>query len=166
MSKPEYRIQPATADQAHTLAGMISAMAWETEHLRLNPVNLLAGVKAVFTQPARGTYWLVSLPSPQNQAQFEPVGCTLITEEWSDWNNAPYWWIQSLYIRPEFRGQGLFRQLLAHLEAVGKQAGACEIRLYVERENERAINTYLRSGFEGERYLCMTRVLTPTPVLN
>lgn len=33
----------------------------------------------------------------------------MVTKEWSDWNNCSYWWIQSVYVKPEYRGQGAFK---------------------------------------------------------
>lgn len=35
------------------------------------------------------------------ESQEQVVGCLMITFEWSDWRCGLFWWIQSLYIRPE-----------------------------------------------------------------
>lgn len=147
-----FEIRPARPEDASALVEMIQTMARETEGRTLATETLQAGVKAVFDNPLLGTYWVIAEGE-------RALGCTLITIEWSDWNNAPYWWIQSLYFQPELRGQGMFHRLLSHLEAEGKRAGACEIRLYVERNNERAIRAYEKSGFESDYYLCMTKSL-------
>lgn len=152
LTKPELQIRPAQGSEVETLVGMILAMAWESEQLRLNPDTLTAGVRAVFNNPALGIYWLGLSGS-------RPVACTLITSEWSDWHNTAYWWVQSLYILPEFRGKGVFEQLLVTLEQSASQAGAKELRLYVEKANARAIAAYQRNGFEGEHYRCMTKPL-------
>ena len=152
MPENRFEIRRARPEETPALVAMIQAMALESENRQLAPQTLQAGVAAVFENPALGTYWLVL-----NEGA--PVGCTLMTVEWSDWNNAPYWWIQSLYVLPELRGQGLFQQLLAHLEAEAKASGVCEIRLYVERNNARAIRAYEKAGFEGDFYLCMTKDL-------
>ncbi|WP_373533166.1 GNAT family N-acetyltransferase [Vampirovibrio sp.] len=147
----QYRLaRPADSE---ALIELILAMAWESEQIKLNPKTLQAGVMAVFNHPQRGTYWVIEQES-------QLIGCTLITEEWSDWNNAPYWWIQSLYIQPPFRGQGMFEGLLAVIEQAAKSQGAPELRLYVAQNNQRAIRVYERTGFEADHYRCMTRALT------
>lgn len=138
--------------EADALASLILAMAWESEGRELNRDTLMAGIQAVFQNPALGTYWVV-------EADGQLIGCTLITVEWSDWNNAPYWWIQSLYIVPRHRGQGVFKRLLSALEANAKTQGVKELRLYVEQNNQRAIRVYQRTGFESEHYRCMTKPL-------
>ena len=148
-------IRPARLDEAEVLASLILAMAWESENVRLNPETLLAGIRAVFSNPALGTYWVAVLAQKK-------IACTLITVEWSDWHNAPYWWIQSLYIQPEYRGKGCFEQILHALEQAGRQANVRELRLYVEKANARAIRVYERTGFDGEHYHYMSKSLTNT----
>lgn len=135
------------------LCRLIAAMALESENRQLDRQTLSAGVVAVFEQPGRGTYWVFC-------AGQLPVGCALITPEWSDWNNATYWWIQSLYIAPAHRGQGGFELLLVELEKAARTAHVPELRLYVEQYNQRAQQVYLRNGFEGQHYRCMTKALS------
>jgi ribosomal protein S18 acetylase RimI-like enzyme len=145
-------IRRATPEETATLSEMIQAMAQESEGRQLDRTTLITGIRVVFANPGLGTYWLMSDAG-------KPIGCTLITVEWSDWHNAPYWWIQSLYIHPDYRGRGLFQTLMNHLELEAKQQGVCEIRLYVERNNARAIRAYDKAGFESARYLCMTKTV-------
>jgi ribosomal protein S18 acetylase RimI-like enzyme len=80
------------------------------------------------------------------------VGQTMITFEWSDWNNAIRWWVQSVYVRPEARRQGVYRRLFESLLAEAKAEGVCGIRLYVHRENRAAQQVYQRLGFEHTHY--------------
>ncbi len=151
-SKPHVAVDcyPATVDALETLSAFILAMAAESENIAVNPETLNAGIKAVFNNPALGTYWLIAQES-------HPVGCALVTTEWSDWNNAPYWWIQSLYLTPAVRGQGLFEQFLEVLNDAALVQNVQELRLYVATENMRAIRVYERNRFEGAHYRCMTR---------
>ena len=74
------------------------------------------GIQTVFDEPDHGFYVVA-------ESDGQVVGCLLITFEWSDWRCGLFWWIQSLYIRPLFRRQGIFRQL--H-EFVKDQAGEPE----------------------------------------
>jgi ribosomal protein S18 acetylase RimI-like enzyme len=78
----------------------------------------------------------------------------MITKEWSDWRNGTFWWIQSVYVRPQFRRQGVYKNLYRHVqELASKDPAVCGFRLYVERENERAQATYSALGMKQTRYL-------------
>ena len=82
------------------------------------------------------------------------VGSLMITKEWSDWRNGDFWWIQSVYVRPEWRRRGVYGAFTATFrERRGKTVAVCGFRLYVERENRRAQTTYRKLGMKKTRYL-------------
>ncbi|MFN9880458.1 MAG: GNAT family N-acetyltransferase [Planctomycetota bacterium] len=129
------------------LAGFNIAMAAETESLELLPEVISAGVAAILADPGRGCYLLAEFGG-------EVAGALMVTSEWSDWRNGFFWWIQSVYVRPEFRRQGIYRSLHEHLRQLAKtEPNVCGLRLYVERENERAQATYSRLGMRETHYL-------------
>jgi GNAT superfamily N-acetyltransferase len=138
-------IRPATLRDVEFLIHGNRSMALETEALSLDPERLRAGVRAVFDDPARGFYLIAELEGT-------PTGQMMITHEWSDWRNAMFWWIQSVYTLPEQRGRGVFRALYAHCEALAKKQGVCGLRLYVESHNHTAQATYLRCGMKETVY--------------
>ena len=77
----------------------------------------------------------------------------MITYEWSDWRNGTFWWIQSVFVEPDFRGQGVFRAIHTHVDNMAKAApGVCGLRLYVENNNSRAQNTYESVGMKRTLY--------------
>jgi ribosomal protein S18 acetylase RimI-like enzyme len=81
------------------------------------------------------------------------TGCLMVTFEWSDWRNGDWWWLQSVYVRPEHRRNGVFRALYAEVERrAAMRADVVGIRLYVERENVRAQHTYTSLGLREEHY--------------
>ena len=83
----------------------------------------------------------------------EVVGQTAHTFEWSDWRNGEIWWIQSVYVHPLHRGFGVFRALFSHVRELGEaDADCCGIRLYMERENDTARESYRRLGFSETGY--------------
>jgi GNAT superfamily N-acetyltransferase len=94
-------------------------------------------------------YWVLEDDSGQ------AVGSISVVTEWSNWRAGYYWWIQSLYIRPEDRGQNLMTYLLAAVAEEARQEGALELRLIVHRDNSRAIRAYAREGFEEAAYVMM-----------
>jgi GNAT superfamily N-acetyltransferase len=138
--------------QAHDLdfiAGGNAAMALETEHKRLDPAIVRAGVQAAFDDPGRGRYFVAEIDG-------KVVGQLMITFEWSDWRNGVFWWIQSVYVAPQARRQGVFRTLYGHVERLAKETpGVCGLRLYVENDNIRAQQTYLGCGMVDAGYLVM-----------
>ncbi len=127
-----------------------AAMALETEHKSLDRDVLTRGTQAVFDDPRRGFYLIAELDGV-------PAGCLLITHEWSDWRNGDWWWFQSVYVTKAARRAGIFRALYAEVERRARVAGAVGLRLYVERNNERAQRTYASLAMEEEPYKMLRR---------
>ena len=138
-------IRPATRADAANIAAWNTAMAWETERKALDAATIARGVDAVFDEPRRGFYLVA-------ERRGEPVGCLLITYEWSDWRAGDFWWIQSVYVVESARREGVFRTLYEDARQRASQAGAVGLRLYVETENERAQRTYAGLGMERCHY--------------
>src|SRR6185503_20699634 len=101
-------IREARSGDAETLARFNEAMALETEGLRLEPAVIRAGVRAVLADPARGRYFVAERAGAV-------AGALLITYEWSDWRNATFLWLQSVYVDPAERGRGVFTRLFRHV---------------------------------------------------
>ncbi|MBI5570801.1 MAG: ribosomal protein S18-alanine N-acetyltransferase [Desulfomonile tiedjei] len=54
----------------------------------------------------------------------------------------------NIAVHPDFRGRGLGREIMAHLETLCRQEGLTTIILEVARRNGRARNLYRKCGFE------------------
>jgi len=142
----EIVVRLATPADAGFLTQGNAAMALETEGMVLDLVRLRAGVDGVFADASRGVYYVAEI-------DHRPVGQLLITYEWSDWRNGNFWWIQSVFVEPAFRGLGVFRTLYAHVHALARADGnVCGLRLYVEHDNTRAQATYERCGMKRTAY--------------
>ena len=140
-------IRLATKTDAATLIEFNAAMALETEGKRLLPKVIGAGVRALLANPASGFYVLA-------EDDGRVVGSLLVTKEWSDWRNGDFWWIQSVYVRPEFRRRGVYKRLYGHVQALAaRDARVCGFRLYVDRDNAAAQGTYGVLGMKATRYL-------------
>lgn len=140
-------IRLAKQSDVDALVEFNQAMALETEGKQLDPDILRAGVSAVFSDEKKGFYVVVE----QNSAVAAGL---MVTTEWSDWRNGWFWWIQSVYVRPEHRGSGLYGRMYEFVKARGAEAGnVCGYRLYVEKENERAQHVYEKLGMERTYYL-------------
>ena len=144
MSLP--RIRAAASADLEALVDFNAAMAEETEALTLDRARLRRGVAALLAEPARGRYRVAELDG-------EVVGALLLTYEWSDWRCGDWWWIQSVYVRPEARRRGVFRALYRSVEDEARaDPGVCGLRLYVERDNVTAQNTYASLGMAETHY--------------
>ncbi|MCP5150860.1 MAG: GNAT family N-acetyltransferase [Ectothiorhodospiraceae bacterium] len=151
----DVRIRAATIDDAEAIAGFNRAMARETEDRDLDPGRVGPGVRAVLEHPERGFYLVA-------EHQGRPVAGLMVTYEWSDWRNGNFWWLQSVYVQPDYRRQGLYRRLYSAVrERAGAAGNVCGFRLYVEQENARAQATYRALGMGETGYLMFEEVLDP-----
>ncbi len=145
-------VRDARREDLAQLVHWNAAMAWETEHKQLAPDLLTRGMAAVFDEPRRGFY----LVAEQDGV---PVGCLMVTYEWSDWRCGDFWWIQSVYVAESARRNGVFRALYADVARRARAAGAVGLRLYVETGNERAQATYAGLGMERCHYFMYEQAL-------
>jgi ribosomal protein S18 acetylase RimI-like enzyme len=140
------KIRKAISADAATIADFNIAMAWETEGKKLSPTKIGSGVRALFGKPEYGFYIVAEVDG-------QVAGCLMLTYEWSDWRNGLFWWIQSVYVKPEFRRQGVYRDMFSYVkELAGKNPAVCGCRLYVEHDNIIAQETYKRLGMEATHY--------------
>jgi GNAT superfamily N-acetyltransferase len=140
------QVRSATLIDVPFLARHNQAMAMETENRILPDEIIIPGVEAVLKDPSKGFYIVATLNG-------EVVGNLMITYEWSDWRNGTIWWIQSVYVRPEHRGKGIFRLLFDHIAQLAAAANSPEIRLYAEVENENAHGVYESLGMSRSHYV-------------
>ncbi len=145
-------IRPATLEDLDTLTAFNAAMAQETEQRTLDRTRLRLGIRAVITHPERGQYYVADLHRPA-QADTVTLGQLLITYEWSDWRNAQFWWIQSVYVHSDWRREGVYRSMhRAIIDLARSDTGVCGVRLYVEGNNHIAKRAYERVGLSPSSY--------------
>ena len=145
----EISIRNAAMTDAVIIASNNSLMAEETEGRTLDPDIIGPGVAALLADPGKGRYWVA-------EAAGQIVGQLMVTYEWSDWRYGTLWWIQSVYIAPDFRRQGVFSALYHHVESLAAaEPDVCGLRLYVEDNNHRAQRTYEALGMVKPSYVVM-----------
>lgn len=125
------------------------AEASEAEGLSKNVEIARAGIRRALEDESVAIYWVLE------DGHNEVLGNISVVKEWSNWNAGYYWWIQSLYIRPEHRGHGYMQQLIQTVKESARQHKGLDIRLYVYKNNKRAISAYLKSGFVDSDYRIM-----------
>ena len=122
------------------------AMAKETEDLALDEDVLTRGVKTLLSHEEKGFYLVAEVDG-------EIAGSLMVTFEWSDWRAKDYYWIQSVYIRPQNRRQGIYAKLYQAVKQIAEEnGGAASFRLYVEQDNTKAQSTYSALGMEKSYY--------------
>jgi len=122
------------------------ALAWETEGKELSKPVVTRGVQTLMKNSQYGFYVVAETAN-------EVVGSLMVTYEWSDWRCGLIFWIQSVYVKPKFRQQGVFRRLYEFLkEKASNEADTCGFRLYVEKSNLNAQNTYGKVGMKETSY--------------
>jgi len=142
----DIRYRDAVPADAQAIIGFQLAMALETEGLTLDAGILERGVHAVFADPGRGRYFVA-------ESDGRVVASLMITYEWSDWRNGTVWWIQSVYVTPDYRRRGIYAGLYTHVRAMVEAEPAIRgIRLYVDTRNTTAQEVYTRLGMSGEHY--------------
>ncbi len=137
------------ADRADTgaLVRFNQAMALETEGKDLSTEVLSPGVAAVFDDINKGFYVVTEIDG-------SVVGGLLVTFEWSDWRNRWFWWIQSVYILPEYRGRSIYSRMYGFVKTLADARGdVCGFRLYVEHDNLHAQRVYEKVGMKRSHYL-------------
>ena len=139
-------IRVADASDVALMAQWAHAMAFETEHKRLDPETITRGIQKGVADPQRSRYFMAEIAG-------EPVGTLMFTFEWSDWRCAWWWWVQSVYVSPEHRRKGVYRTLYQHVLAMAQATPeVCGVRLYVECDNVRAQRTYESLGMKDAGY--------------
>ena len=136
----------ASIDDAEEISENNIAMAYESEKVVLKRSTALSAVRHLINDSSKGFYFLVK---KNNRI----IGQLMITFEWSDWRNATIWWIQSVYVKPDFRKQGVFHVLYQELKRIAKEHDISLLRLYVHDQNNNAISAYESLNMKKKSYL-------------
>ena len=143
----KYKIDVANIEDTETIVKLQLAMAKESEGTELDYETVREGVKAGIADDSKATYLVA------RNGNNEILVSLMLTTEWSDWNNCNYYWIQSVFVRPECRHQGVFKELFDFAKAIAQSEGAGALRLYVDRNNFNAQKVYQSLGMHESHYL-------------
>ena len=149
----EYIITRGAVCDIESIVQFQSDMAMESEGCVLDKEKVTKGVTSAMLDDSKGVYWV---------AKFEkrPIGSLMLTREWSDWNNEWYWWIQSVYVIPEFRRKGVYKAMYQNVKDAAKENNVHQIRLYVDKTNLSAQKVYQNLGMQESHYLMFEENLT------
>lgn len=143
----DWKITKGIPEDAAAIAQFQVDMARESEGTELDYNLVLRGVTLGLQDEAKGTYFIA-----RDEAG-TPLGSLLLTREWSDWTCTWYWWIQSVYVKPECRGKGIYTAMYEKVKELARENRVKTIRLYVDRTNEPALYRYGKLGMYESHYL-------------
>lgn len=148
-----YKIRAASPDDRDLIAAFNNGIAEETENHSLDMELIVPGVERLLNDASLGRYWVA-------ESDGEIIGQIMLTYEWSDWRNGLLWWIQSVYVHPDHRRKGVYTSLYRHVEQLAiADNDVAGIRLYVERDNSKAQQTYTTLGMSDSGYQVMEVML-------
>lgn len=140
-------IREAKQEDCTLIVNFQILMAKETENIELQNEIVSEGVLAVLNDSSRGKYYITEINN-------KVVGSLLTTYEWSDWRNGTVLWIQSVYVLPEFRRKGVYRNMYSHVKRlVLDNKDLKGIRLYADKSNIAAHSTYQKLGMAQDHYV-------------
>lgn len=151
---------PQTVEEAKSIAEFQVLMAQETEGVTLDLATVEKGVEMAMADPdVKGRYFIakttydIFTTEGAKMPSGSVVGSLFVTREWSDWHCEWYWWVQSVFIHPAMRRQGIYRQMYQTVVEEAKAAHVPQVRLYVDRDNVCAQKTYQAQGMHESHYL-------------
>ena len=150
MDSQNFLVRRAAYSDLEQLVSFAIDEASEAEKTARSPELIREGVRIGLEDDSVAMYWVLE------KEDSEIIGNVSAVKEWSNWNAGYYWWIQSMFLRPEYRGIGLMDKLIEAVREAAKKEDAVDIRLYVHNKNERAVKAYRKSGFLDSDYHIMT----------
>jgi GNAT superfamily N-acetyltransferase len=138
-------IRPAVTDDLAILVAHNQALAMETENRRLEADTLWEGAQRLLEDPSKGFYWMA-------ETEGRVVGHLMVTAEWCDWQCGEIWWLQTGYVSPAHRGQGVFKALYHHVHTLARDSGVKALRLLVAHDNKVAQKVHAAVGMARSHY--------------
>ena len=142
MSNPSVVLRTATESDVPAILGLIQALA-EYERMRDDCVATEARLRETLFGTAPKAEVVLA------ETQGEVAGFALYCGNYSTFLAQPGIWLEDLFVRPQFRGQGIGRTLLAHLAKLAVERGCGRVEWAVLDWNEPSIGFYQSLGARG-----------------
>jgi GNAT superfamily N-acetyltransferase len=146
---PEFR---TACDEDLVLLLTLMREYYAFDHLPYDETAARQALQALLHDPGLGRVWLIRVGA-------ETAGYAVLALGYSLEYRGRDAFIDELYLRERYRGQGLGRQALQWLEQAARTLGVRALHLEVERGNPRAQALYRRHGFrDNDRQLLTLRL--------
>lgn len=135
----EFRLRPATPDDASVLFGLIQALA---EYEKLS--HAVVGSVEALEQHLFGAHPYVEAILADLQGK--PVGFALFFHNYSTFLTQPGIYLEDLFVLPEYRRQGVGKAMIKYLAQLARERNCGRLEWSVLDWNESAIAFYRRMG--------------------
>jgi GNAT superfamily N-acetyltransferase len=136
---PRAVIRPATPDDLPTLVALIGELAeYENSIDQVEIDEQLLGAALFGPEPSAFARLAIE--------EDEAVGMVIYSRTFSTWTGHPGIYVVDLYVKPDHRGLGIGRGLLAMLARLAADEGLARVEWAVLDWNEPAINFYRSLG--------------------
>jgi GNAT superfamily N-acetyltransferase len=137
--KPNFQIQPATAEDVAVIFQLIRELA-EYERAPNDAVATEEGLRDVLFGHQASAQVVIAREGG------EPVGFAVYFFNFSTWLGRPGLYLEDLFVRPAHRGKGYGRALLVRLAQIAQERGCGRMEWAVLDWNEPAIQFYKKLG--------------------
>lgn len=120
------------------------------DNLPLDETAAQNALKQILADESLGRIWLIV-------ADEKTAGYAVLTLGFSLEYHGRDAFIDEIYLREDFRGQGIGKKALRFLDGKCREFGVRALHLEVERENENARKIYLKNGFADHDRFLMTK---------
>jgi len=139
-------VRIATRDDASEIANFNVLFAKETVDKNLSLALTTEGVHQVFAKFNNGFYLIAQLEETI-------VGMTMVTREWSDWNNGAFYCIQSIFVTDKDHEKEIHNALFEKAKNLAKEHyDVCGVRLFVHRDDKETQKAYEELGLNKTKY--------------
>jgi GNAT superfamily N-acetyltransferase len=134
------------------LVVLLMSEFYQESNFELEPVRGRAAIHGLVADASRGRLWLI-------EQDGQTAGYVALTFGWSLEYLGRDAFIDDLYLRAPFRGQGLGTRVMERVEAEARAHGVQALHLEVGRDNHAGKALYFRSGFrDNDRQLLSKRL--------
>ena len=139
-------VRIATRDDAGEVAKFNVLFAKETVQKNISLALTTEGVHQVFAKFNNGFYIIAELDGAI-------VGMTMITREWSDWNNGAFYCIQSIFVLRMEHEKEIHDAIFNKAKSLAKEHyDVCGVRLYVHQDDVETQKSYEKLGLHKTVY--------------
>ena len=139
-------VRIATRDDAGEIAKFNVLFAKETVNKNLSLALTTEGVHQVFAKFNNGFYIIAELDGII-------VGLTMVTREWSDWNNGAFYCIQSIFVIHTEHEKEIHDAIFNKAKALAKEHyDVCGVRLFVHQDDKETQKAYENLGLQKTQY--------------
>ena len=143
---PNLTVRIATRDDVGEIAKFNVLFAKETVQKKISLALTTEGVHQVFAKFNNGFYIIAQLDGAI-------VGMTMVTREWSDWNNGAFYCIQSIFVLTMEHQQEVHDAIFHKVKNLAKEHyDVCGIRLYVHQDDIKTQQSYEQLGLHKTVY--------------